>query len=653
MKLIAIVFVLPTLLLAQAASTGKTTTQVSTGNCSFNVVNSGSGSVSVQYHGSCGSVDPKLLGALQKLLKQNPQTIENLNAYLKEKTVNLEHAESLLKDLQVEADRQRRSVQARELAAQADSLMDDQPDLSALLLIESLHRDQFVENDHNFRRVIPFLRRSNSCVTASPNSSVHCITASPSNSVFVINAKKSFDDDIITGTGAPEVYLLDAEHRKQFQRLEQKLSDIHPSNSCMAASDKSIECFESRNAYYAAINAYNTEITSFNNKTAFIVALSTDSKYAATGSFDGTIHVIEFDTGKQVRDFSYPSPIRTLALNSDGQLMVAEYGDDTLQIIEPQTGKILEQLKLDSSLVGSAVFSSDNLNIILVPYRGKRIEMLSTASGKVTLNMAFDEDVSAAALAPSGRELAVSVGAILKVVTIPSLTEKWHLSYSTDIYRFHRLSISPDGRYLVMNGIDGSFQVYEMASGKEILHSARPSKVGHHPMGVYSQYRFTFGHVAFSPDGHYFAVANLDESISIFDLSRGKEIANLLNEDIVLILLPSMIPNYSLGNYTITFDQMLASPPRNGLGHIAAFTFSPGVKYLTVAYSYRETRAKSESEAYRHHLDDNETLITRYTVNSEDLISEACSRISRNLTEIEWRQYIGNQPYQKTCPNLP
>ena len=98
---------------------------------------------------------------------------------------------------------------------------------------------------------------------------------------------------------------------------------------------------------------------------------------------------------------------------------------------------------------------------------------------------------------------------------------------------------------------------------------------------------------------------------------------------------------------------MLASPPRNGLGHIAAFTFSPGVKYLTVAYSYRETRAKSESEAYRHHLDDNETLITRYTVNSEDLISEACSRISRNLTEIEWRQYIGNQPYQKTCPNLP
>jgi hypothetical protein len=38
----------------------------------------------------------------------------------------------------------------------------------------------------------------------------------------------------------------------------------------------------------------------------------------------------------------------------------------------------------------------------------------------------------------------------------------------------------------------------------------------------------------------------------------------------------------------------------------------------------------------------------------EDLITEACSRVTRNLTRAEWAQYIGDAlPYQAVCPNLP
>ncbi len=36
-----------------------------------------------------------------------------------------------------------------------------------------------------------------------------------------------------------------------------------------------------------------------------------------------------------------------------------------------------------------------------------------------------------------------------------------------------------------------------------------------------------------------------------------------------------------------------------------------------------------------------------------DLITEACSRLTRNLTSEEWQQYLGDEPYSKTCPNLP
>jgi WD40 repeat protein len=38
----------------------------------------------------------------------------------------------------------------------------------------------------------------------------------------------------------------------------------------------------------------------------------------------------------------------------------------------------------------------------------------------------------------------------------------------------------------------------------------------------------------------------------------------------------------------------------------------------------------------------------------EDLIADACSCVTRNLTRAEWQQYIGDVlPYQAVCPNLP
>ena len=32
--------------------------------------------------------------------------------------------------------------------------------------------------------------------------------------------------------------------------------------------------------------------------------------------------------------------------------------------------------------------------------------------------------------------------------------------------------------------------------------------------------------------------------------------------------------------------------------------------------------------------------------------ARACQIASRNLTQAEWGQYLGNEPYQLTCPNI-
>ena len=38
---------------------------------------------------------------------------------------------------------------------------------------------------------------------------------------------------------------------------------------------------------------------------------------------------------------------------------------------------------------------------------------------------------------------------------------------------------------------------------------------------------------------------------------------------------------------------------------------------------------------------------------TEDMVSEVCSRVTRNLTKAEWHLYLVGEPYHKTCPNLP
>ncbi len=37
----------------------------------------------------------------------------------------------------------------------------------------------------------------------------------------------------------------------------------------------------------------------------------------------------------------------------------------------------------------------------------------------------------------------------------------------------------------------------------------------------------------------------------------------------------------------------------------------------------------------------------------EDLIAQARSRLTRNLTYDGWQRYLPGQPYRKACPNFP
>jgi WD40 repeat protein len=72
---------------------------------------------------------------------------------------------------------------------------------------------------------------------------------------------------------------------------------------------------------------------------------------------------------------------------------------------------------------------------------------------------------------------------------------------------------------------------------------------------------------------------------------------------------------------------------RHDGGAVSRVSFGPDDRHLVTASSDRTVR--------------------QWLLRADDLTAEACARLSRNLNEEEWRQFLGDEPYRKTCPDLP
>jgi len=42
-----------------------------------------------------------------------------------------------------------------------------------------------------------------------------------------------------------------------------------------------------------------------------------------------------------------------------------------------------------------------------------------------------------------------------------------------------------------------------------------------------------------------------------------------------------------------------------------------------------------------------------WTLTIDDLITNSCARLTRNLSELVWHQLLGDEPYTPVCPDLP
>jgi WD40 repeat protein/serine/threonine protein kinase len=353
----------------------------------------------------------------------------------------------------------------------------------------------------------------------------------------------------------------------------------------------------------------------------YATAFSSNGLWFATGSDDNFARVFDASTGKQIASVKHEGPVRAVALSSDGRWIATATRDKSARIFEVATNSEVSRLTYEGD-VGKVVFSPDGrwiatvCSVITPNGEGMQIpeafaeafgtfpaQVQEAVTGAKVSDLAGPGFGFALAFSPNGRWIAdrtrVFEAATGRIVSTAELDDRnltiGELRSVSSSGSTVGLTFSPDSQLVARGYTGNTARVFEAATGTELLSLAH--------QGIVSA-------VAFSPDGRWLATGSYDKTARVFEVATGKEVSRFPHQ-----------------------------------GPVAAVAFSPDGRSLYSAST--AISLTGDSTAGRG------LLLDRHIVNTDDLIQETCSRLTSNLTPAQWKQHLGDEPYHRTCPNLP
>ncbi|MFA4828007.1 MAG: caspase family protein [Thermodesulfovibrionales bacterium] len=261
------------------------------------------------------------------------------------------------------------------------------------------------------------------------------------------------------------------------------------------------------------------------------IAVSPDGRYVLSSSFDHNLRLWDISDGKEIRKLSghsvgYVGDYLSIAFTPDGGKIVS--GGRGLKVWDLSTGNELRSF--GNVRVVALSVSSDGRYILSGSWgESANVTLWDESSGKEIVTFAGKYKrayVQSAALSPDGKYALLGycrgvtdlvLWDVLSGNPIKTVKGSEKVSWIVDS-RVNSVSFSPDGKYALSGGNDGSVRLWSIPGMNELKTLGKHSLVSSiaEVDGVSS--------VAFSPDGRFAVSGGYDQFIKIWDVSTGVEI---------------------------------------------------------------------------------------------------------------------------------
>jgi WD40 repeat protein len=429
------------------------------------------------------------------------------------------------------------------------------------------------------------------------------------------------------------------------------------------------------------------------------LAFSHDSKWLAAGNENGIARVFSTAQGEVLATLMHARAVNQIVFNKDDTRIITKSLDKSVRVWKTGPWRELARLSNESKVYKIAI--SQNGNRLVTAGTDKIACVWSLVNGDEQKQISRDSGLTAMALSPAGDKLATAdYDGNIGVWDAQKATELWSetldgsvtdITYSSDgtlvgatskdgtarIYnalsgaetnRFehddwvHSIVVSPDDAYVATGtSSSGTVHIWDLASGKSVLEDSigggpdievafsrdgRQLLIGSgykaqiwdiEAKNTIANVKFAdlVSKAVFSPDAHLVATGNVYGIITIMDVKNGKEVMRVVQDQPVhdLIFSAGGTRLASVGDFTahvwdVKSGREIARLPYGG----KTIACGPDSRLIAIA---------------------GEGGVQLLNWRSQDLIDNACAHLSRNLSHSEWWEYLGEEPYTPTCPNLP
>jgi WD40 repeat protein len=343
------------------------------------------------------------------------------------------------------------------------------------------------------------------------------------------------------------------------------------------------------------------------------IVFSPDGSRIATASHDGALVVVETATGRERSRDDYEGPLHALAYSPDGDWLAAAGQDGTARIIADTAAGACRAFQHDGPIYAVAI--SRDSTLLATASADGTARVVDVTSGAELVRVSHSAPVRSVAFSPDGRRFATgSWDTTALVVEVTTGAELLAIRHDAPV---RTVAFSPDGALVATASWDSTGRIVDLETRQTVARI-------HHDGTVNA--------VVFSPDGTRVATASDDGTARIIDVTAGGEVCRVIHDDEVnaVVFSPS--------------GDRVATASDDGTARLSDARTGAELARASHHGSVRTVCFSPDGSQLATGGDDGTARL--WTLDLNLLIEQAHERLSRDLTEVEWRRHFRDRPWQ-------